>query len=73
MTSFGNIRHYLATTASSKPCFALYVINLVVRIYLFYFKIAEKPFPVLPFFYLIIFCKFTTENILGIKKGITDS
>ena len=31
MTSFGNIRRYLATTVS-KPCFALYVINLVVRI-----------------------------------------
>jgi len=29
MTSFGNIRHYLATTAS-KPCFALYIIHLVV-------------------------------------------
>jgi len=30
MTSFGNIRCYLATIAS-KPCFALYVIHLVVR------------------------------------------
>jgi len=30
MTSFDNIRRYLATTAS-KPCFALYVIQLVVQ------------------------------------------
>jgi len=30
MTSFGDIRRYLATTAS-KPCFTLYVIHLVVR------------------------------------------
>jgi len=30
MKSFGNTRRYLATTAS-KPCFALYVIHLVVR------------------------------------------
>ena len=30
MTSFGNKRRCLATTAS-KPCFALYIIHLVVR------------------------------------------
>ena len=36
MTSFGNkLRRYLATTAS-KPCFALSVIQLVVRAYIFY-------------------------------------
>jgi len=35
MTSFGNIRRYLSTTAS-KHCFALYVIHLVVRSLFFY-------------------------------------
>jgi len=30
MTSFGNKRPCLATT-TSKPCFALYIIHLVVR------------------------------------------
>jgi len=36
MTSFGNkLRRFLATTAS-KPCFALSIIQLVVRAYIFY-------------------------------------
>jgi len=31
MTSFGNKRSCLTTTTVSKPCFALYIIHLVVR------------------------------------------
>ena len=70
-------RHLAAYDATWQPLPVNLVLRYMSLIWLFgsffYFKIAGKNSPVLPFFYLIIFCKFTTENILGIKKGITDS